>query len=407
MKKAAVLGAGIVGLASAIHLRRRGFSVAVVDRAGPGEGASSGNAGIIATSAVAPVSSPGLLWKIPPMLLDKNSPLSLDWAHVLRNATWFAAYLRHGRESEARRIAGALSQLLRGAVAEHRELSGDSPQIKDSDLLYVYPNRRCFKADSFAFGLRDEQAIPWSELAAEELRELEPDLSPEFTFGIRLPLHGVVSNPLQLARSLAESFSADGGEIIRAEALRIEPEKRQIIAPPVSLSYDVLVVAAGAQSAQFAEQAGVRAPLLSERGYHMHFRNPGARHRHAMQISAGKCIATPMEDGMRVAGIVEFKPDNAPLDSQVAARLKRHARRLFPSARLEDASEWVGCRPSLPDSLPVIGASPRHPNIFFAFGHQHIGLTAAPKTGKLIAQLVAGEKPETDVAPFNPARFAA
>ena len=409
-KRVIVVGAGIVGVAAALRLLRRGFSVVLVDRGEPGGAASSGNAGVISPSALVPVQYPGMLRQAPLMLRDPDGPLFLDPLFVLRHAKWFVAYVRCGKAEEVRRIAGGLSALTGGALDEHLALARNTAAarwIRAGDYLYIYRDRSGFEAESLAFEIRAERGIRWSEVAGDELRELEPDLSPDFRFAIRLPGHGIALDPARLVKGLAESFAGEGGEIVRDEVRGADPEKRELTTLSARMSYDALVVAAGPWSAELARRVGVRAPLISERGYHVFFREPGIRHNHALKVSFGKFVATPMDGGTRIAGIVEFKPPDAAADPRVVARLKRHARRLFPSARLDDASEWVGRRPALPDSLPVIGPAPNYPDVFLAFGHHHIGLTTGPKTGKIIAQLVAGEAPEIDVAPFSPGRFMA
>ena len=408
-KRVIVVGAGIVGVSAALHLRRRGFPVVLVDRGGPGEATSSGNAGVISPSALVPVQYPGMLRQAPSLLRDPDGPLFLDLRFVLRHAGWFAAYLRCGKSAEVRRIADGLSALTRGALEEHLELVRNTPAarwVRAGDYLYIYPDRAGFEADAFSFQIRAERGIDWRETDADELRELEPDLSPDFRFAVRLPGHGIALNPMRMVKDLADAFAAQGGGVVRAEVRRIDPERRTLETSSAPMPYDALVVAAGARSAGLARQVGARAPLIGERGYHVFFRSPGIRHNHALKVSAGKFVATPMDGGTRVAGIVEFKRPDAPPDPRVVARLRRHAHRLFPAARLDDAEEWVGCRPALPDSLPVIGPVPGRPEVFLAFGHHHIGLTTGPKTGKLIAQLVAGESPDINLAPFDPGRFA-
>lgn len=408
MKSVIVVGAGIVGVATALHLRRRGFPVTLIERNAPGKATSFGNAGVISPSALVPVQYPGMLRQTPRLLRDPEGPLFLNPMFVLRHAKWFTRYLRHGRAEEVRRIACGLSDLTRNALDEHLALARDTDAvrwIRAQDYLYIYSDRSEFESEAFSFRLRTERGIAWSEVSEGELRELEPDLSPEFRFAIRLPGHGIALNPGRLVKALAEAFAAGGGEVIRAEVLCIDPRKREVRTAASTMRYDALVIAAGPWSAGLARQVGVSAPLLSERGYHVCFRNPDIRHHHALKVSFGKFVATPMDGGTRIAGIVEFKRPDAPVDPRVVARLKRHACRLFPSARLDEVSEWVGRRPALPDSLPMIGSAPDHREIFLAFGHHHIGLTTGPATGKLIAQMIAGETPETDVTPFSPGRF--
>ena len=408
---AVIVGAGIVGAATALNLQRRGFEVTIVDAQPPGEGASFGNAGITARCAIVPVPVPGILLKFPAMLLDPLGPLSIDFLHVARNAKWFIDYLRHGRASAVARIAAELFKLTDGSIDEHKALArdtGGAPWVTERDYLYIYPTRSDFEAEAFAWKIRRSHGIEYTELGAAELRALEPDLAPGFNFAIRLPEHGFALDPARLVKGLVETFQQRGGRLLQARAHEIETGAEGACALNTEagrIPFDRLVIAAGAWSATLAGQLGVRVPLMSERGYHVQFRDPGIRHNHPLMVTSGKYVATPMADGLRLAGIVEFKPMSAPPDPRLSDRLKRHARLLFPNANLEKAETWMGHRPSLPDSLPVIGAVPGHPNVFLAFGHQHIGLSTGPRTGRLVAQLVAEERVNEDLSAFRADRF--
>lgn len=408
---AVVVGAGIIGAATALNLQRRGFEVTVIDALPPGEGASFGNAGIAARCAIVPVPVPGILKKFPAMLLDPMGPLSLDFLHVARNAKWFIDYLRHGRASEVERIAAELFKLTDGSIDEHLELArdtGGAPWVTESDYLYVYPKRSDFEAESFAWDIRRRHGIEHVEVGQAELRDMEPDLAANFTFAVRLPQHGFALDPAKLVKGLVETFQKRGGRLLQAKAQAFEfgaEGAHSLITEAGTIPFDRLVIAAGAWSATLAKQLGARIPLMSERGYHVQFRDTGIRQNHPMMVTSGKYVATPMADGLRLAGIVEFKPMSAPPDPRLTERLKRHARLLFPSAELGNAETWMGHRPSLPDSLPVIGAMPGHPNVFLAFGHQHIGLSTGPRTGRLVAQLVAGEQVNEDLSAFRADRF--
>ncbi|WP_114285643.1 NAD(P)/FAD-dependent oxidoreductase [Candidatus Halocynthiibacter alkanivorans] len=408
---AVVVGAGIIGAATALNLQRRGFDVTIVDALPPGEGASFGNAGIAARCAIVPVPVPGILKKFPAMLMDPMGPLSIDFLHVARNAKWFIDYLRHGRASEVERIAGELFKLTDGSIDEHLELARDTggePWVTERDYLYIYPKRSDFEAEAFAWDIRRRHGIEYFEVGAAELREMEPDLAPGFTFAVRLPQHGFALDPAKLVKGLVETFQKRGGRLLQAKAHAFEigaEGAHALITEAGTVPFDRLVIAAGAWSATLAGQLGTRIPLMSERGYHIQFPNPGIRQNHPMMVTSGKYVATPMTGGLRLAGMVEFKPMNAPPDPRLTDRLKRHARLLFPAAELDDAETWMGHRPSLPDSLPVIGAVPGHPNVFLAFGHQHIGLSTGPRTGRLVAQLVAGEQMNEDLTAFRADRF--
>ena len=406
-----VVGAGIIGVATALNLQLKGFNVTIVDSQPPGEGASFGNAGITARCAIVPVPVPEIIKKFPAMLLDPMGPLSIDFLHVARNAKWFNDYLRHGRASEVERIASELFKLTDVSIEDHLALSRDTDGeswVTERDYLYIYPKRSDFEAEKFAWNIRRNHGIEWSELTEAELHELEPDLAPSFTFGIRLPRHGFALDPAKLVKGLVDTFLRRGGQLLQAKAHQIEIGEKGAIAIQTDagrLTFDKLVIAAGAWSATLVAQLGVKVPLMSERGYHVQFHNTGISQNHPMMVTSGKYVATPMADGLRLAGMVEFKPMSAPPDPRLTDRLKRHGRLLFPNANLDDAETWLGHRPSLPDSLPVIGAVPSHPNVFLAFGHQHIGLTTGPRTGRLVAQLVAGERVNEDLSAFRVDRF--
>ncbi|MCP5083374.1 MAG: FAD-binding oxidoreductase [Alphaproteobacteria bacterium] len=409
--QAVVVGAGIVGAATALNLQRKGFDVTIVDAQPPGEGASFGNAGITARCAIVPVPVPGIIRKFPAMLLDPMGPLSLDFLHVARNAKWFIDYLLHGRASEVERIAGELFKLTDGSIDEHLQLArdtGGAPWVTERDYLYVYPKRRDFESEAFAWNIRRSHGIEYEEVGAAQLREMEPDLSADITFAIRLPQHGFALDPAKLVKGLVETFCKNGGRLLQARAQGFESGEtgaRALITDTGVIPFDRLVIAAGAWSASLAKQLGVRVPLMSERGYHVQFANPGICQNHPLMVTSGKYVATPMADGLRLAGIVEYKPMDAPPDPRMTDRLKRHARLLFPNADLDDAETWMGHRPSLPDSLPMIGAVPEHKDVFMAFGHQHIGLSTGPRTGRLVAQMVAGEPANQDLSAFRVDRF--
>lgn len=408
---AVVVGAGIVGAATALNLLRQGFAVTLLDAKEPGEGTSYGNAGVMASCAVVPVPVPGIWKKLPAMLRDPMGPLSLDVLHVIRHAKWFLDYLRFGRAAEVERIASELFKLTDGAIDEHIALARDTgaePWVAPQDYLYIYARREDFEAEAYAWGIRRSHGIDWTEIGQAELAELEPDLTKDITFGVRLPRHGYALDPSKLVKGLVETFRAQGGVFLKARTHRIERTADGAEAVQTEagrIAFDRLVIAAGAWSAPLAAQLGAKIPLMSERGYHVQFRDPGVRHTHPLMVSSGKYVATPMAGGLRLAGMVEFRPMDAPPNPDLSKRLEAHARLLFPSARLDACETWMGHRPSLPDSLPVIGAVPGHPNVFLAFGHQHIGLTTGPRTGRLVAQMVAGERTNLDLSAFRADRF--
>ncbi len=407
----AVIGAGIVGISCALHLQHAGFKVILIDRLGPGEATSLGNAGILASHGMIPVVTPGILKKLPGMLFDPMGPLSLRWPHTARMLPWFWQYLRNSSHANVTRISDALADLTIGSVEEHLSLAkpaGAEKLIKAEPTLSLYENEASYKSDDYAWKIRRKHGARSKIIEASELASFDPELSPKFKFGILLQDYGYVLDPLALTKHLARGFEAAGGKIIKAEVIDIAIENNRperLIMAGNSVKFDRLVIAAGAWSAKLARKLGSKVPLETERGYHITLTDPGLMPKAPVMATFGKFIATPMSMGLRLAGLVEFGGLEATPNYARAETLLKHAKILFPNVRTKDYTQWMGHRPALPDSLPVIGPSPHFANVFFAFGHHHIGLTTGPKTGRLIAGLIQGEKPNVDLSPFSIDRF--
>lgn len=406
-----VVGAGIVGVAAAVWLMRDGCRVTLIDRAGPAEGTSFGNGGVLASCAVVPVTGPGLVGRLPGMLLDRDGPLLLRWSYLPRLAPFLAAYLRMCGETQTRRVATALAALIGDSLEEHRALAAETAaagRLVASDYLYAYRDRNAFAADGFAWQLRRELGFRWDELGADELRRAEPLLAEELRFGALLPQHGYVTDPGLYVKDLAAHIAAGGGRVIRADVTDVvvaEGRAAGVMAGGAAIDADAVVIAAGVWSAPLARRLGLTVPMESERGYHLDLVEPSAMPRRPMMIAAGKFVATPMEGRIRLAGFVEFGGLEAPPSPKAFARMERLARRAMPHLTWRQTRTWMGHRPAPADSLPLIGEAPAVPGAFLAFGHHHVGLTGGAKTGRLIADLVAGRRPNIDLAPFRPDRF--
>ena len=410
-----VIGAGIVGLACATYLQRDGRKVVLVDPGGPGEGASYGNAGGLNGSSVVPVAMPGVLSKVPHWLLDPEGPLSIRLRYLPRLLPWLYRFVRAGRPELVRAQARALRSLLAPTVDMYRELAasvGAAHLIQRRGLLMVYRSEASFAADAAPNRLRAANGVVIEELSRDELRQLEPALSPSYARARFISENGYCKNPLALSRSLAAALIANGAEIRRerAEAFAFADgtvEAVMTATGPVPAA--AVVVAAGAHSKPLAARLGESVPLDTERGYHAMIKDPEVVPRLPVMEVDGKFVATPMEEGLRMAGTVEFAGLDAPPNWQRARVLLRQGQAMFPglARTIPDGrvSMWMGFRPSLPDSLPVIGATRRYANAFLAFGHGHVGLIGAPMTGQTIADLIAGRAPAIDVAPFSAARF--
>jgi len=410
-----VIGAGIVGLACATYLQRDGRKVVVVDPGGPGEGASYGNAGGLNGSSIVPVAMPGVLAKVPHWLLDPEGPLSIRLRYLPQLLPWLYRFVRAGRPELVREQARALRGLLAPTVDMHRELAasvGAANLIQRSGLLIVYRSEASFAADAAANRLRAENGVKIDELNQDELRQIEPTLSPAYTRARFISENGYCRNPLRLSRALAEALVANGGEIRRERAEDFafaDGKVEAVLTATGRIPAAAVVLAAGAHSKPLAARLGEKVPLDTERGYHAMIKAPEVAPRLPIMDADAKFVATPMEQGLRMAGTVEFAGLEAPPDWRRARILLRHGQAMFPglprTVSEDRVALWMGFRPSMPDSLPVIGPTRRYSNAFLAFGHGHVGLIGAPMTGRAIADLIAGRPPAIDLAPFSAARF--
>ena len=415
-KRVVVIGAGIVGIAAASWLRRDGNDIVVIDPAGPGEGASFGNAGCLNGSSVVPMSMPGTIRNAPRWLADPLGPLSVRWRHLPALTPWLVRFARAGTAENAARTARALRALLAPSLACLDPLvrnAGAGHLVEKRGHLVVYRSDAACAKEEPHWDLRRDNGITWETLGPDELRQLEPALSRDYVRGRFIAENGHTSDPHRLVCALAEALVRDGAEIRRARATGFELDGsrlKSVRTDAGAIAADVAIVAAGAFSAPLAALLGDKVPLETERGYHLMLRDPEAAPRIPTTEADGKFVATPMLGGLRFAGTVEFAGLDAPPDWRRARVLLAQGQRMFPAlaATPDEAriSVWMGHRPSLPDSLPVLGRSRRSPDVIHAFGHGHVGMAAAPMTGKIVSDLVAGRDPGIDMAPYRAARFA-
>ncbi len=406
-----IVGGGIIGVASALNLARKGFKTTIIDPQTAGRSASYGNAGGLNPSSVVPVNIPGLIGKTPRMLLKADSPLFLRWSYLPRLLPWIISYLSHCRHSEALRISEGLEVLLRDCPGEHNALADGTAAarfLKATELLVVYDDIAGFEADAYAWSLREQQGIEWEIIEGDELRELEPTLSNGSYLAVRLARHGFVTDPGQYIAALTDAFQDLGGTVIKDEVIDFSFEDQAakvMLQSGKSVDFSTLVIAAGAWSGRLCRKLGLSVPLESERGYHVEYIEPSSMPTRPLMFAAEKFVATPMEGRLRCAGLVEFGGLDMPPAKPPIEFLKRQVKKIFPALRYERIETWQGHRPALTDSLPVIGSLPNRSNVILAFGHHHVGLAAGARTGRIVTDLVAGSEPGLNMAPYRVDRF--
>ena len=407
-----VVGAGVVGMSAALYLQRDGHKVSVIDARAPGTLTSYGNAGGIVTGAVTPTSTPDLWREIPTMLFDRASPIRLRWRYLPRLAPWLVRFLLAGRKAQVEKSAAALAPILAQANDAHRELaalSGIHDVLRPVGWLKVYETENGFAGSALERELMARHGIKFAVLNQDELRQLEPHLAPRFIKGLFQPDSGFASYPWKLVDGYGQYFAQAGGQFLREKVRRLEPRDGggvRVRSERGIRNFDGVVVAAGAWSAKLATQLGDRVSLEAERGYHLNL-DPGdaGELRRPVVFPERVFAMAPMQDGIRINSGIELAGLDAPPDFSRIYKLLPHARAALPGLSDRVNREWMGYRPSTPDSVPVIGQSPRCPSVIYAFGHGHLGLTLGPATGRLVAAVVAGRAAGIDLTPYRPERF--
>ncbi|MDO9527235.1 MAG: FAD-dependent oxidoreductase [Gemmobacter sp.] len=412
-----VIGAGVIGAQTAVQLVDRGLSVVVVDPGPPGgeQAASYGNLAWLSSHSILPPASPGVWRQVPKWLFDPMGPLSLRLGHLPRALPWLLRYLASAStEEKLRRTAGHLRALLKGSPALHAEMAartGLSHLIDaNSGLMHVYRDRAGYQADALGWTIRRDLGITCEEIEADDLARRQPDLSPDYRFGIFVPEAGQCRNPGAYCAGLAAHAERFGAQRIAARATGFRAaggRLQSVVTTQGEITCGAAVIAAGAQAKALAAQAGDSVPLESERGYHFMVEGDAGLAGPTTSLMAGdrKVVVTRLETGVRCGGQVEIAAADAPADWRRADILRRHLAEMFPGLDTSQGRVWMGSRPSMPDGLPVIGAAAGLAGVVHAFGHGHTGLVGSARTGQLVAQLVSGETPELDLSPYSPARF--
>jgi D-amino-acid dehydrogenase len=406
-----VVGAGIVGACCAAYLRREGHNVTIIEAEKPAAGASHGNAGALSPGSCIPLSMPGILKDVPGWITDPNGPLVVRPSYALQALPWLLRFVAAGKASRIGAIADALHALHSPVYDSYQPLlqaSGASTLIRQTGSIVLYRQRRELDAALAGWQMRKDRGISFDLLDRKTVHDLVPALALNFECAVHQPQHGYVVDPEALVTKLIDHFRAGGGQLVigRVSELARTGDKVSIaLDDGRSLDADRIVIAAGAWSKLLLARFGLTVPLESQRGYHLQLPNPGIELPLPVSFSDSKFYATPMAGGLRLAGTVEFARPSAPPDFHRARHLGILAQNWLSGLNLAGASEWMGRRPCTPDSLPMIGALPGEPSILLAFGHGHNGMTSAPTTGRVIADLVAGRPAFIDLAPYRPDRF--
>lgn len=417
MKKntVAILGAGIVGVSCALELQRRGHEVTLFDRTAPGRETSYGNAGVIARSSLMPFNHPGLWPALPRLLKNSSASFRYDPAFLVKNLSWAVRFLASARASVFQETTAALDALIRLSTAEHRRLLVEAAvghRLRTNGWLFLYRGEEGFAGSRLSRETFERFGIATQVLGAKELSDLEPHLRPLFPRALWIKDTDSVDSPGKVVAAYARLFASRGGQIRQAAiggigragaggAWHVREESGQVH------ETSKVVLALGPWTREFAKKTlGISVPMAFERGYHMHYGAAGnASLGRPVYDTGGAYVLSPMEQGLRLSTGVQLARRDAPKNLAQLDLAERAAREAFPLENRLEQEAWLGSRPTLPDSRPIVGECPRHPGLWLAFGHQHIGFNTGPGTACLLASLMVGEPCGIDPQPFAPGRF--
>lgn len=408
-----VAGAGIVGVSTAIWLQRAGHTVTLVDRDGPASGTSHGNAGVLASGSVIPVTTPGLMRRAPGMLFDPDSPLFLKWSYVPKLLSFLVRYMGYANDAHVTRYSKAMAGLLHDSVDQHLALAqgtGAERFISREDYCFGYASQAAFEADSYAWRKRSEVGVKFETVSGAQYQRDDPAYGDAFHTVVRCLEHGRISDPGGYVQALAAHFVDQGGTLQLTQITDVDVRGGVVDALHTAdgpMRADHIVFAMGPWSKKIAHKLGVKVPFESERGYHIELMNPSNSPRNPMMVASGKFVVTPMEGRIRAAGVIEFggldaAPSRAPFEL-----LRKQLAQVLPDVTYDSVVEWMGHRPAPADSLPLIGANDGSAKSYSAFGHQHVGLTGGAKTGRIVADMISGQRSNMDMSSFDPKKYAA
>lgn len=411
-KHVVVVGAGIVGIASALQLRLAGCEVTLLDRGEPARETSYGNAGAFAVSDVIPLAEPGTLRKVPGWMLDPLGPLALRWRYLPTLMPWLLRFVAASRPRKVAELTQALAALLNRANDDYAPLiahAGLGGLWRRHGALTLYRDEAEFTAAQAGWDSKRAHGVAWHKAVNGEVRELEPQLGDEWGCAVKVPAWSHVDDPYTFSRGLFDAFEQAGGSFLQAEATAIAASAGRATGIDLAdgrLSADAVVVACGIWSDRFTRQQHYRVPLESERGYHVTLPKAGVKLHHFIQCASESFVILPMADGgLRLAGTVELAHRDAPPNWERAYILIDKAKQIVGEFSTEGMSVWMGHRPSLPDTVPVIGPAPDLADLYFATGHGHLGLTLAATTGALLTDLICQRPSNFDLTPYRIDRF--
>ena len=409
-KKIAIVGAGIIGISSAINLARRGCDVTLIDRNFKGKPASYGNASWLSSVSITPVLMPGMIKKIPKLLFSKDGPLFLRFPGFLKIIPFLTKYLSYAKKEKVDHISKNLAYLLKDSVNEHKELAkgtNATQWIKDSPYLFIYKNKKDFFNDEYTWSLRKKYGFNLIEVEEEELKSLLPGLSSEYKFAIKIDHLGYISNSQNYLDDLLDGFKKLGGKLVEDEVTDIvdKGDSISIITKENNILAEDVIISSGVYSDKFAKKFGVKVPIQSERGYHLELFDTDIKINYPIMNGYLKLAITPRPNGIRFAGLVEFGSLTSNPNPKAFELLMRNAKSMFPGIKFNTKQEWSGHRPSTVDSLPIIGKSKINEKVFFGYGHHHIGLTSGPKTGKMLTKSILRDNDQYNLTAFDPNRL--
>lgn len=410
-KDVTVLGAGIIGICTALSLLERGARVRLIDRGEPGQEASFGNAGIISPWSIIPQSLPGVWRQIPRLMLSRNPALTIRPKTLFKMIPWGLEFLKRGRQEIVEEAADTMEFLCAPSIdlyRRHLEGTGGEQLVRDSFYVHAFRDAGKANLDAIDYRIRREKGADVVLADQNELRRLEPALSKDFKAAVLIRGQARAVSPGRIGQILAAKVKDLGGEILMRDitSLHKTQDGWSVDCGEEQFSASSVVLSLGAWSPGLLEPLGIRMPLMAERGYHIEFPDPGITLTHSIMDVDRKVVASSMENGMRLAGLAEFAPVDAPPDARKKPQLESIAQAMFPDLNARKPHFWMGRRPSFPDSLPALGCWPEFDGLVANFGHSHYGLMMAPKSGEVAADIVLGVPQNRDLRAFSPNRFS-